>query len=310
MKILCLPLNRHLLWFGLLLGCTSNAPKQTESKATDALPDFKSLVHEWNDAHLGKDVGVFSRLFNDSVLFYGKIQDKNACIESKLALFKIHPDYDQEIFGDVLTQQLNGSEMKCSFVKRVKIDHTATDYPAYLIFKKIGEAWKISSESDIQTDVKLKEAPKTVETSANTIPVFIDGLKNVRMYSMDETENGSEYNYTDGRKFKVKFYFEQVDIMFYTYNENNQRYRLMTDFVVGYSPVEKGMPDLKRSTTYLLGQYDFNADDIDELLIAIKDNDKTDNGISINVFQLTNDRWQPMGLMTGRALLWRDQSGG
>ena len=93
------------------------------------------------------------------------------------------------------------------------------------------------------------------------------------------------------------------DSCFYAFNENDQKQRVMTNFEAGYSSPDGEMLDLKDKTKFLVGQYDFNADNIDELVIAIQDNDDRDNGLSINVFELTGDIWKQIGVMTGRTIL-------
>lgn len=157
-----------------------------------------------------------------------------------------------------------------------------------------------AAEKKIDTP-EIKESQKVVK---NTKPEdhFITGLSSAKIYTMDEAENGSEFMYSDGRKFKIRFYYEQVDIMFYAFNENNKKSLIPTKFEIGYVPAEPGIPELKRNTQYLVGQYDFDADEVDELVIAIKDNDEMDGGLCINVFQLQADSWEPVGVMTGRAI--------
>ena len=50
--------------------------------------DFNVLVQTWNKAHSSKDVGVFSNIYDDKVLYYGTSLGKNFCIESKLTLLE------------------------------------------------------------------------------------------------------------------------------------------------------------------------------------------------------------------------------
>lgn len=133
--------------------------------------------------------------------------------------------------------------------------------------------------------------------------LFVQGLKSASLYSKVQAENGSEYNYSCGRTFTIKFFFEQVDIFFYAINENEQKKQLDTKFEVGYSSIDNEMLLLKDSIKFLVGQYDFDADDIDELVIALQDNDEAGNGLTINIFKLKNDNWLRIGTLTGKTIL-------
>ena len=145
-----------LFFFLLTIGCNNsmNAKYSSNSDTTN----FKQLVEKWNNAHSTKDVGIFSNLFDNKVLFYGRQQDKNTCIEGKLSLFKKYPDFYQQIFGDIQIEKLNDSTTKCTFVKRVTFNQKTIDYPSYLTFKKFKDGWKISTESDFVTDKNLSKS--------------------------------------------------------------------------------------------------------------------------------------------------------
>ena len=119
--------------------------------------DFNVLVQTWNKAHSSKDVGVFSNLYDDKVLYYGYSLSKNVCIESKLSFFKKYPDFYQQIFGGIQIDTLSSAEFKISFVKRVTINKISSDYPSYLTFKKIDANWKITTEGDLVTDKNLNK---------------------------------------------------------------------------------------------------------------------------------------------------------
>ncbi len=138
----------------MLNSCNNNSGN-TRNESTSDIAEFKQLVADWNKAHSSKDVGVFSNLFENSILFYGAQKDKNTCIESKLSFFRKYPDFYQQIFGDVQVEQINNNEVKCSFVKRVTVNQSTNDYPSYLIFKKSADSWKIVTEGDLVTDKNL-----------------------------------------------------------------------------------------------------------------------------------------------------------
>ena len=154
MKKLFIKFAIMLISIFLLISCTNNLENKT-NEPTNEKADIIQLVTDWNTAHSSKDVGVFSNLYENSILFYGVQQDKNACIENKLSLFKKYPDFYQQIFGSIQTENINENEVKCSFVKRVTVNQATTDYPSYLTFKKFADNWKIVTEGDLVTDKNL-----------------------------------------------------------------------------------------------------------------------------------------------------------
>jgi hypothetical protein len=138
---------------------------------------------------------------------------------------------------------------------------------------------------------------------SNSESSFVKGLSKATVYSKYQAESGSVYIYKDGRSFEIKFFFNQVDVAFYAYNENKQRSEIETKFDVGYYSPDGEWYELKDSIKYLIGQYDFDADDIDELVIALQDNDEDGNGICVNIYKLRNDKWVLIGDLTGKIIL-------
>lgn len=132
---------------------------------------------------------------------------------------------------------------------------------------------------------------------------FVSGLAMSKEYSKEEAEKGAVYNYSNGRKFKIDFMHYQTGIMFFSTNENNQKQRLDFSFEVGYDDLEEEIQNLKEKTRFLIGQYDFDADGVDELVIAIQDYDDFNNGLCINIFKLQRDSLELIGLLTGKDIL-------
>ena len=96
-------------------------------------------------------------------MYYGTLKERTECVESKLAFFKKKPDFRQRIVGDVTIENISDFEVKCSFMKNVTIDGKNTDYPSYLHFRRMGEGWKITVESDVVTDENLAKRAKKKE---------------------------------------------------------------------------------------------------------------------------------------------------
>lgn len=143
----------------LLASCNTSTDTNSQAKKDDTT-NFKLLVEAWNRAHNAKDTKAFSSLFANSVDFYQSTIAKSVCIAKKQAMFKKHPDFFQQVVGDIQTEQLSDEEVKCSFVKQVTINQQAKEYPSYLIFKKIGDSWHITTEGDVVTDGNLARKQK------------------------------------------------------------------------------------------------------------------------------------------------------
>jgi len=123
--------------------------------------DFTALVGKWFDAHNARDISTLANIYTQTIMFYGTPIDKNECIENKLTFFKKNPDFKQEVTGEITIENISADEVKCSFNKKVTLNGQTTDYPSYLHFRKAGDDWKISVESDLVTDQNLaKRAEK------------------------------------------------------------------------------------------------------------------------------------------------------
>lgn len=140
-----------------LTNCKNPAGIKSDTKSSDSV-NVSAFVNEWNKAHESKNVEVFTKLYSNNIIYYGKQKDKNYCLESKLSLFKKYPDYYQQIFGNIQSEKISETEFKCSFVKRVTINQKTNDYPSYLVFTKEQDAWKITTEGDLVTDKNLAKA--------------------------------------------------------------------------------------------------------------------------------------------------------
>ena len=163
--IACLSIVLIILSIVLLLNQRLNTSSITKGSPASS-QDFEHLVHEWNDAHNTKDIGVFAKLFDNSVLIYGTQLERNSCIELKLKLLGKYRNFNQHITGNVQTEMQNNGDFKCIFIKTVKFNDTEKDYSAYLIFRKIRDDWKIIVEGDMTTDRNLAKRKDEIPTDA------------------------------------------------------------------------------------------------------------------------------------------------
>ena len=170
-----LPL-RVMLIFGVFAGLScggtddSSWLKVPEANQVENA-DFSTYVQDWNDAHNEKDVAAFSRMYADSLVFYGDRTSKNACIEKKLSAFRKQPDFLQRIPDAIAVEEIGGAQVRCDFSKKVSSNGEARTYAGYLIFERIGEAWRIVNEGDKTTDKNLEAKAR------NSVPAPPDAIR-------------------------------------------------------------------------------------------------------------------------------------
>jgi len=64
--------------------------------------------------------------------------------------------------------------------------------------------------------------------------------------------------------------------------------------------------ELLQSARLQIGQYDFDGDDIDELVLAVQENNSGTNcmnGICLNIFKLKRCEWERIGDLTGECIV-------
>ena len=133
--------------------------------------DFSAYVQDWNDAHNKKDVAAFSRMYADSLVFYGDRTSKNACIEKKLSAFRKQPDFLQRIPDAIAVQEVGTDQVRCDFSKQVSSNGEARTYAGYLIFERMGDTWRIVNEGDKTTDKNLEAKAR------NSVPAPPDAIR-------------------------------------------------------------------------------------------------------------------------------------
>jgi hypothetical protein len=168
MKFNLLNLFVVCLLSALFYSCSEEAKVQSEGNKSEdkSFSEVKLLAQEWNQAHLKRDVGIFAKVYSDRVFYYGSDYDKNSCIQSKLNFFKKHPEYVQNIKGDIQVERIESNKVKCSFTKEVFMDGKMSEFPSYLVFAQVNEGWKIDTESDLVTDGNLAKR----NSSSSNIP--------------------------------------------------------------------------------------------------------------------------------------------
>lgn len=153
-----------LIFITFLESC-KNLPDTTSEQASLDVSEIDYLIIEWNKAHISKNIAALSNLYDNSVLYYGTQTEKNICLENKLSFFNKNTDYYQQITGKIKYEKIDSAEIKCSFVKRVTFNKKTNQYPAYLIFTKSQDKWKITTEGDSVTDRNIgRQIPQNAIT--------------------------------------------------------------------------------------------------------------------------------------------------
>ncbi|WP_454989671.1 hypothetical protein [Capnocytophaga sputigena] len=275
----------YICIFAFLFWNCNNSNKQQVNKDNTF---FINLVEQWNKAHNNKNIEQFRNLYAKEVLFYTELTNNSSCIEKKIQLFKRNPDFYQLLNGSIEVEELEDGTIKCSFVKSVTLKNKTNDYPSYLVFEKDNDEWHIVTEGDLTTD---KNIGKKREKLNN---LFIKGLKKGQVYLYNQIEKGSKYIYQSKETKTIDIFMNNASGIDFKEGRNY----IQAIFKVGYEEEKLDTGDilyfLKKNVKLVVGQYDFDKDKIDELIIALQDNDDL-GGISFFIYKLQNNKWITIG---------------
>jgi hypothetical protein len=206
---------RHFYLFVLvffLAACSS--PSSSENEAETA-KSIDAWVRQWNLGHNERDISILTELYADSVLYYQTFLSKNNCLENKLQFFRENPDYYQRIDGDIEVLQVDSASYKASFVKKVTLAGRTTDYPSYLIFRKITQGIKLVEESDLITDKNVNKSRARQNANQNQPAHSAQSLE-VRNGNIFLTNsNGQEKQLTNNKSDAFPFLLSQDEVLFF-----------------------------------------------------------------------------------------------
>lgn len=158
-----------------------------------------------------------------------------------------------------------------------------------------------SKETEMGNNVEKVDTSKYYMGEFDDSKLFIKGLKRGMVYDTrkDLNNEGAHYIYKCGRVFSLQVIFYQTAMVFFCSDEAEQITTLDYDFDnIGYREYSEDKDAMNieySSNKYLIGQYDIDGDNIDELIIGLQTtedwviNDNT--GIGINIFKLVNGGW-------------------
>lgn len=101
---------------------------------------------------------------------------------------------------------------------------------------------------------------------------------------------GVKLRHSDGRRNKVSMNFDRTVEIAYYMDENNRKIRIPADFSPMFS--EKSMDEWTNGREgYALGQYDFDGDGADEIVLADRTWTSDDmNGLAVTVYRIRNGK--------------------
>ena len=163
-----------LVTFSCGLNNQNNNDKKSEKnstqKAKTSEQEVKEMVELWNKASSNGDFTVLENMLADKIEYYQQTVTRDYYIKDQKKFFEKNPVYGQVIKGDIDIQQISDTQYKAEFVKEVTTKKGTKDYPSYLVFKKIGNEWKLILESDTVSDANIekKKNQKTENPNKST----------------------------------------------------------------------------------------------------------------------------------------------
>lgn len=139
---------------------TAGLPPFPTEKMTEG-DSAKAVAEKWNTYHQQLDADALASLYGDKVCYYHEYYTPEKIVQNKRELFRKYPEFWQNIYNVECTFTDSGAA-KVTFSKEVTttLAGKTTTYPSYLIMNKIGDKWKITTESDEVTDANIAKRKK------------------------------------------------------------------------------------------------------------------------------------------------------
>ena len=118
----------------------------------------KELVWEWNEANNAKNLDALAKMYDSKVRYYQFLYSSDEYIADKAIYFREYPEAEQIIEGRLFVDVPKPDLVRINFTKTLKYGGEKKHIPAYLIFVKRRDTWKIYAESDLYTDRRLASA--------------------------------------------------------------------------------------------------------------------------------------------------------
>jgi len=167
-------------------GCGSK--KIDDGKNMEAEVSLDEMVTIWSEANNNRDINALRNLYDTVVHFYQYRYSAEECIKSKIKYFADYPDFKQKIMGRIFIDTLKTGFVRINFTKEIILNGEEENIPAYLVFIKQKNGWKIYAESDLNTDRRLSSGGQ-IPSNAVTGDFNGDGMTDYMWLEiLDKTE--------------------------------------------------------------------------------------------------------------------------
>jgi hypothetical protein len=136
------------------------------------------VIKKWNFAVNAQSEETLRELYADRMIYYAKERSGDDCIEAKNAFFRANPSFKQKIVTDPSFVPHTAGVIKANFVREVFEIGRWRKVPTYLLISYERNGYKITGESDLETDKKAKytlkigrpmDLPQSKRTESETL---------------------------------------------------------------------------------------------------------------------------------------------
>lgn len=132
---------------------------------------IKELVNRWNQTLNDADPSAIE-LYADRVKYYTAERTARQIVDGRVAAVKKDRRFSQLLMDDIsLTKYPNGL-IRAKFTKMCTDKSGMHEYPAYLVFQKFGDTWKIIKESDKVTDDNIEAREREIADSIEAMKSY------------------------------------------------------------------------------------------------------------------------------------------
>ncbi len=228
------------------------------------------VLSAWCNAHVEGGIDDLMQLYAERVKYYQSYYNRQQIRNSKEGMLRKNRQYTQT-FRELKVTHVSNNVVVLNFLKHVAYKGKHDNYQSYLVLRKTSGEWRIVEEGDATTDKNLFKREK----------VFVRGLKR---WCVSRSSNYVEFNYnSSGYRYTVTGYYNQVGMQFNVVDSNGNSEQL------SFETLEE---DNIASSEFLIGSYDFNYDEVDELVIAERSLNADYENVRLCVYGLKDYRWQ------------------
>ena len=154
---------------------------------------------------------------------------------------------------------------------------------------KLASQSRVPSESDKKNHLAEQGEITTETTTDNACDLFIRGANNGITVNYDQASDGTIYILvfpsTIIAPVKLHLFFNQLDFDLRAVYADGVSVELPYKFDFGYDRTDSEISWPKTSNYYFIGQYDFDGDNIDEIIFAVQDFDNGLKNISVSIIK-------------------------